>query len=538
MGSKTLVLLVLVLLAAPASALAQSGGSTTPSIGLGYGPQSIEPADLGVPVFAQGDQIWIESFENTSSLYATLSTPGSAGGLTVPVVQGRYLGPGSLIHLYTFGSSDPLGTWTLDFFSAASGLSSSIGVTLANATSLVPTYEGGGVAGNDLKLSYSLPPTPAYDIQVCAMGASQTSSASFKLPGSIGGALDVDLAGEAAAVSAPIAVASFTGWLELYTERAYQSGGTLVSEETLAARSSGVFFLNGSTPSGVSFFTTDLNLRAGRYDLRAYVRTPSGLDSYDAPFLLLDGGSWVSLNGCTQLTGVSSGTFILTTNLDNPNATWPRLLYTMYTAEGVDGVTSSRIPASEARIDIRNSATAGPVPGIEIRAEGAGVQSWSGFDSGVYVIGAGYPLHVRVTLGFEGVVSESFNVTVLGPFEHVSMAVDAGTLVVHTSANGKPLANATVVVSPGTGGQASFVPGPEGNVTLTLPPGDYGVTASFSGRTGAGDGHVLPGGVSYVRIDLSSGGTPIVADLLAVVLIVGVGTDFLVWRAYLERRSA
>ena len=534
MEIRLLLPVALLLIMTPGFAVAQPAPVPPhPDVGLGFGPFSVEPVGLGVPVYSVGDQLWVESFENTSATFLTLTPPSGTSSWTL------LLSPGELVRLRTFAPSDPLGTWMLEAESLGTGTTKILNLTLTGTPPpLDPGFVGANVSGNELQLGYTLPPTSAYNIQECTMGASGGASTGFQLPGAVGGTLRVDLVGSEATVTSPGAFGTFTGWLELYTQRTYTKGEALISEETLAARMSGVFILNGTSAGQVAQLNPDLNLREGRYDLRAYVRSPSGLYSYDAPYLMLNGSSWISLNGCTEVASVSSGSITMTTNLDSSNATWPRLLYTMYTEDGVDGVTSSRIPASEVRIDIRNSATSEPVPGIEIKAEGAGVQSWSGFNSGVYLIGASYPLHVRVTLGFDRVVSESFNVTVPGPLEYVSMTVEAGTLVVHTSANGKPLANATVGVSPGTGGQASFVPDSEGNVTLTLPPGDYNVTASFSGRTGAGEGQVLPGGESYVRIDLSAEGSPIVAGLLAVVLMIGAGADFLVWRAYLKRRSA
>lgn len=537
MGSRTLVFLAVLLLVTPALALAQaSPPQQAPSIGLGYGPQSIEPASFGVPIFAPGDQLWVRSFENTSTLYAYLTASGPGG---VPVVMSPtlYLQPGALGPVYTFSSSDAAGTWTLHVYASGGGPSSSTPVTLVNATSLVPSFVGANVTGNDLSLSYALPPTSAYNIQECTMGAIAASSVSFQLPSDIGEVLNVTLSKQGGSVSTPNAATPFSGWLELYTSRAYQNGEVLLSEETLAARSRGVFQLNNTSPVASVLFDRELTLRPGRYDLRAYVRTSSGLSSFDAPYMMLGGGAWVSLSGCTQLANVASSAVHLTANLDASNATWPRLLYTMYTVDGVDGVTASKVPVSEARIDIKNNATGGRLRGAGFQAEGAGIQYWSSSEGGVYVIAGVYPLNVKVTVDFEKVTSESFNVTVPEPFQHVTLRILAGALVVHTSADGNPLANATVEVSPQTARQVLFYPDAAGNVTITLPPGGYNVTASYSGKTRYGQAQVVPGGVAYVGINFVTQGVPPLLYLLAAALAAVVGVNFLVWRTYLERRS-
>lgn len=536
MGSRTASLLALLLLASPAAAVALAPPPPPQvNLALGYGPQSMEPVTFGVPVFTAGDQLWVESFYNTTTYLITLNEPASTGG---GVAQAQYfLSPGVLLNLYTFGVGDPLGNWSLNLYSTVHGTSTTLRIAVVGSASLVPAFDGAEVIGSSLSLAYTLPATSAYDVQECTMGASPSSAATFQLPGNVGGTLGVSLRGTAATVSASGAANGFTGWLELYTSRAFQNGGTVVSDETMAAKSQGIFHLNSTSITDQVVLNPDLALRPGRYDLRAYARGPSGLTSYDAPFLLLNGTDWVSLGSCTQRASISSSSFHLTTSMDGPSSTWPRKLYTMYTSEGVDGVTVSTVPVSEAKIDIKNNATSGLLTGVDITASGVGVQSWSGYNSAVYVIGTSYPLTVNVTLGFEKVSQESFDVRIPGPFQQVPLRVEAGTLAVSLAANGRPLANATVrVTSAGSQRPVLFSSDVHGNLTLTLPPGDYEVNASLGGVSGERNTRIVAGQTDHIRIDLGSGGVPAMDYVLAAVMVAGVGANLLVWRAYRERR--
>lgn len=540
MGSKVLLLLAVLLLATPVAAVAQGPSPSTALVkstfGLGFGPQSVEPIAFGVPVYTVGDQIWVQTYANASTLLATLAEPSPPGESGVQA-QVTYLQPGSLTRLYAFKASDPLGNWTLRVFPTSGGPTLSVTIQVTEPPLLVPTYEGANVTGSELSLGYSLPATSAYSVQECTIGASESSTSSFQLPRDIGGTLNVSLKGSVVTASDIGAGVTFTGWLELYASRAFQTGGALVSEETMAAKSQGLFSINSTSVTSKVLLTQNLVLRPGRYDLRVYVRGPSGLASYDAPYVLINGTAWLSLGGCTQLVNVASQGFQMTTNLESSNSTWPRLLYTMYTEGGVDGVTALPVPVSEARIDVRNNATLGRVGGLEMSVQGAGVQAWSSFNSGAYLIGTSYPLMVNLTVDFGGVTAESYLVNVTAPFQLHRIRVVVGTLVVSTTANGGPLVNATVAISAlGSGGRGLFSPNLGGNVSVTLPPGEYEANASFSGKSGVSDVQVLPGQTAALHFDLSTGGIPRVFYLLGAVLVAGVVGNVIVWRTFLERR--
>lgn len=534
MGSKVLVLVAAALLLVPVAAWAQPVTIVTgPSLGLGFGPFSVEPASVGLPVYAPGDQLWVQSYENASSVFLTLTLP-STTGLSVSL-QTILLPPGGLVRLYTFKASDPLGNWSLDAADQTTGATALIPILLANASSpLVPSFTGANLTGNSLLLGYSLPPTSAYDIQECTMGASAGSQSTLQLPGG-SGALRVSLDGATAHASAPGAPGPVTGWFQLYASRTFQTGQVMSSELTLAAQNAGVFTAPPAPGQTSVPLTPAMSLRDGRYDLRVFVNGPSGVVSFDRPYLKVNATGWVALGGCTQVSAVTSSTFVMTTNLAGSNSTWPRLLYTMYSEDGVDSYTVSTVPTVEGRVDVRAASKPVGIQGTTFQASGAGLLESEGFNSALYVIGNAFPLKISVAVTFEGVATRSYDVTIPSPFSTVPLPVQVGTLAVSTLSGRSPLANATVSVSAGGEG-ASFHSDGAGNVTLTLPPGEYNVTASYQGRSVSETAQVQAGGTADVSLGFARG-VPFLLYSLVAVLVAAVALDVFVWRAYFVRRS-
>ena len=523
----------LALLVFPTIAFAQgSSASHVPNIGLGFGPLSVVPVSVGTPIYAAGDSLWVQSYLTSVGIYVSLEAPG---GVTTPP---RYLGPGSLDLLYTFGKTDPPGNWTL-LVTGPDFVSTTVEVTLAPPPpALVPQFIGSNVTRNVLQLSYVLPPSDSYSIQGCTMGSIEGPVATVELPSGIGGQMEVGLNGTSTSVLLPQVQSAFSGWFELYAPRSYLEGGVVVSQEDLAAQSGTFSVDSASAPQRIEAnLSGGLFLREGRYDLRTYVNGPQGLTVFETPFLKLSSGGWVSLAGCSQLSGITSLAFTMTTNLDNANATWPRQIYLMYENGGVDGYTVSNVTASEARIDIRSSSQVAKVPGITVSVTGKGVASWDFYNSEVYIVGTNYPFTASLDLSFGGVTQQRYDVEVYGPFTTQVLSVPVGVLEVQAVSGGEAAANATILVAAagGTGGPQSG--GAQGGVTLTLPPGEYNVTAVYEGRTASTTLQVSAGETAKAELDLTPPSPASLFVVLAVILAAGVGVNFFVWRDYLGRKE-
>ena len=173
-------------------------------------------------------------------------------------------------------------------------------------------------------------------------------------------------------------------------------------------------------------------------------------------------------------------------------------------------------------------------------ASGTGISSWDSFDSGIYIVGTKFPLNVTVRIDFEGVTSEEFSALIASPFASVPLLVQVGTLDVLTTTGGRPAANATLDVTAGPlldPNQPVYKTGEAGTFIYNLPPGDYTVSASGSGRTASATGLVVSGGATNLSIEVGTQPPPYLLYLTAVVLVVAVGLNVVFWRSYLERKD-
>jgi hypothetical protein len=525
--ARLIAALVALLLLMPAAARAQTSVAGQPAIGLGYGPLSIQPVSVGTPIYVSGDSLWAESYLNNSATYLSLTPPGS---LQQPT---QYLGPGSISRIYTFGPTDPVGIWQLEVTTFSPSSSYTINITLASpAAQVAPQFVGANVTGNTLGLQYSLPATNDYDIQACTIGSNFSSSATYTLPAGLGGEMTVALSGGDVSVSST-ASSAFSAWFELYAPRSYVEGDLVYLQQTQVAQTRVLTVIGGAGAVNGSL-VYDMNQRPGRYELRSYVRTAGGLTVFDGQFLMAN--SWISLSRCTEMTDLGSGPFDLASSLDATNSTWPRLLYLMYEEGGVEGFDVSGIPAAEARIDVRGVTSSDRLPGVQLVASGAGIGSWDAFDSGVYILGT-FPLQVALKVDYEGVASQTFNLTIATPYTYQLLRVPAGTLRVRTTEGGAELPNATFTISLNGSEPVNFRTDNAGNATFILPPGTYTLVGSSSGRNTEATAQVEPGGEVVETLNLGGRENLVPVYLLGGLLVAGLGLDYLVWRAYIERRA-
>jgi hypothetical protein len=505
-------------------------------IGLGYGPLSIVPVSAGIPVFTQGDSIWVQSYSNSTDTTLILNSP--FGGVEGPV----YLAADSLTKLYTILPGDPSGVWTLDVF-PASKVSSQVEIMVSNFTALPPpNFEGAGLEGDNLTVAYSMANTPAYSVQACLMGSLESPSVDLPLPPSIGGELQVSVNGTGITSLAPSATKSFESWSELYEEMTYANGTNLVSDQVLAADTPATL-LGTSTVPVTTGMTTYLNLRTGRYDLRSYVRGATGLLTFDTPYLRVNGTAWVSLAGCSDLASVDSDSFQLTANLNGSTTGWPRQLITMYEDQGVDSFTMSKVPVEEVRIDLGNATQAAGLSAVAADVTGAGVtgggvESFASHDAEVYVVGREFPLDLTVTLSFENVTSQSYFADFELPFSTASLPVPIGAINITASSGGSPLANATVYVSAVGDRSTPISTNGTGFASIVLPPGSYNLTLSDRGNKATEIVQVASGQTTAVSLDVSPSGFTLLEVALLGLLAVGVGVNALIWRDYARRRNA
>lgn len=534
MASRRLALFCLVLLlSALLSQIQPSIATSPPLIGLGYDPSTVQPVADGIPVYTAGDQMWIQSYYNTTALIQLQNPRGEVpNGLVT-------LDPGQVYDIYTFGAADLPGQWTLSVTTNYAIVNIPITLGLANA-SLVPQYLGASLSSNLLNQAFELPPTSAYDVQACTAGQFLGSTVTYALEGRENGSIDVALNGNSSRVSVSQAPYPLAVWLELYSPYSYVVGGGGVVSQNLLVSETQEFTISPPSASVVLQWIDQMPLHYGRFDLRIYVRTTSGLSLYEAPFLRTNQGEWIALAGCTSIISVSSRVFTLSTSLDASNSTWPRRLYTMYDLDGVESFSVIPVAANETAIHLTDYPFHRPLTGVAINASAPDVagDQWDAYNSTVYLLAPSFPSTVSIGLSFGGVVTEVVKATIPAPYWPVTLSVKAGTLLASAVYEGKAVANATFYLSsPGTG-PVEVEPNPLGTLSIELPPGNYNVSASYQGTSTSEPVEVGVGQTSSATLELVPPPFPTLLYLLVGVAFAATAANVLIWRLYLLRRRA
>ena len=530
-SSAALAVAALLLLAfAPLPSHAAASNSIQGLLGLGYGPLSIQPASRAVPVFAPGDNLWVQSYSNSSAMTLILAPPN---GSDLPAVE---LPAGALAKIYTFPSNGSVGEWTLDAY-LGDGVAQ-IGFSVRNASALQPpALESVGLSKGDLVLGYSVANTTAYGMQACLMGPPAGGTSTFQLPPSIGGSLTVSLNGSSVSAFAPQAQQPVSAWFQLYTPRTYLTAAGLVTYDTMAGETQAVTVGASAEPVAAPM-TTYLSLRSGPYDLRSYVRTSAAISTYDTQYLLVNGSAWVSLGGCSQLTPVLSGSFQLSAPLNGSASSWPTTLLMTYNYGGIESFTLSGAPATETRIDLGNATQAVVLGKVGVTVSGSGVADFAAYEGSAYFIARSFPVAASVALNFENVTTVSFPVSVSGPRQVESIQPSVGTVDALAVSAGVPISNATVTVQRVGAQPAHLKTGKGGAISLVLPPGEYNFTMTYDGSTVSQVVQVSSGQTTDVTLSPAAAKFPLLTVALGAILAAGAVADVLVWRAYLLRRRA
>jgi len=531
--SRSALLICLIILAMNLLPPVQSSRSASaPEIGLGFGPSNVQPVSYGTPIYTQGDNMWVESYYNVTIVIELQSPNGSE---VIPLAA---IVPGQLFDLYQFSANDTSGVWRV-IVSTSAGVTDVPILLVSTDSSLVPLLVGEHLDRNELNQTFNLPSTDAYNIEACTIGESAQHLVGFGLLNGLNGTIYVTLSQQNATFTIEGLRSSISLWLELYSQYSFElNGGGTASQNLMAASTQVASF---SPPGGkqTALLTSLLPLRLGRFDLRVFVRTTSGLALHDFQFLRRADGSWTSLGSCTSISSVSSPVLSLATNLDSANSSWPRQLLTMYTFDGQESYTQVGLPGKEAAIHLRGFPEGTPLSGVSITASAPGLQSteWDSYNSSVYVLTNGNPITLSLNLSFSGVISRLLNVSVLGSYGSKSLSVPAGTLVASTTLQGSLFRNATMTVAAPASPPVVIKQTPPGSISLLLPPDNYTVSAAYSGGAASKSTSVTPGHTSTVAIDLTPASVPVVTYLLVAAGVVGVIANVIIWRQYLERRK-
>ena len=516
----------------------------SPPIGLGFGPTSTSSLQDGVPVYALGDQIWVSS---SSQAAQQLNLTDPSGEL----VARALVQPMGSVLLYTFSSVSPPGSWTLTSALVISpqGIWTTLLVLVRPvvAPAVLSGYELDGAGA--LALNFTVNNPVAEDVGACVAGESPPEIVSFQVPSNLGsGDLAVERNGSSVTVTSEGRVNTpFTFWVELHQDYSYalgNAGTTLVSRDVRAAESTALPILTSqlTSPNASSTLTTQLQqevrLRAGRYTLRAFFEGSGGIYAAEAPVLLTNDSSWVSLQGCGTASGGSLSNYVVVSaSLANPTEQWPREVFAMYTDEGVETFSSAPVGIQPAEVTISAWPWGRPLTNAHPTVlPNSDVQGLAIVNNAIYLTASSYPLQLSVSEAGPG-SDVPATVTVTRPFSSTLLNVSAMKVTVTTLQGGKAVGGALVKLVYGNTTVATGSSGVTGESVLYVPSGNYSIVASYgtslrngtvSGRTGSSED---------VSFDFTSPQDLTYYYLLTVTALLAIIASITVWSLVFRRRN-
>jgi len=529
-----LPVLLLALVAASASfhqtpARAQNQASLQYPLSMGFGPGIMTPVSQGVPVYTPGDQIWVAS-DSQDQLTATLATPGGT------TAARAILTPMDPVFLYALPSSGPAGSWTLTVTSSAQPLVGEQTTLLVAAQDVLPpaTLERYLLSGSgQLEMNFTLPTTVQYDVQACAVGNALPEAASVPIPSSVGsGRLLLAKNGSELDISTQGSILRpFDFWVELHQNYSYSTGpSTVISRDLAVAAITTVQMTAGANSTNATLIDR-AQVRDGRFVVRAFFGTPSGIAVEQTEVLLSGNQTWISLPDCSSTAVVRATTFSLSASLADPVSRWPTAVYTMYESYGVEMVTLTMLDLQPAVVTVLASPWETPLNDSLISFTlGPGVADSSSGGATLYLVASQYPVRVEVSVG-----GQTQSASVEQPFSSTTVQVNSSKLSVATYLDGKPASGASITVDAGNATLARAVGG-SGFSVFYLPEGSYTVQVTLGNSTRLESVLSQTGKASVMDVYFTS--RPDQTDLYLLLAAAGLGAmmSALVWvKVYRDR---
>jgi hypothetical protein len=508
---------------------------SAPTLELGYSPGSLSPTTTGVPVYAAGDALWVVS-ESQVSFVLELSNPSGA------IVASAEIGPQAPIMLYRFSASVGSGTWTLAevLLQTSETLGSLPLLVVGSALVSINMTEYSLSSAGQLSMNFTAASSSAYDFLACAVGSAAPGTVSIPLPPSLGtGDMQVTMNGSnVQIVPSGQVTTQFSFWVELHQDYSYADGGssTVVSRDMEVASSTAVP-ISGSNATS-SPVMTSVHMRPGRFTLRAFFDSASGLSSAEASvFIPSNSSSWIPIAGCSSSSRLQSSPFTLSSTLGTSTQAWPQEVYLMYLEEGVEMYSATPVHVYPAAIDVIAAPWGASFTDSELAFQpGPDVQQSASAGGLIYLTATEYPLTVGVSL----LHGETQAIEIPSAYSYVTLQVNSSKVVVDTVVAGAATAGANITVSAGnvTIGQARS--GFGGAAAFYLPQGSYDVSGTFDNVTRTAGVLAVANDPSVVTLNFPGAGDQ---GLIYVYFLIGTGVaglvaSVLVWAKVYRGRVA
>ena len=534
MHIRTILVAILVSVAALyiSPAYGQVATPSTPQLGMGFSAGTVLPVAQGIPIYTIGDQLWVMSYSQTP-ITVVLSAPGNV------IIARKSLQPMTSSLFYSFSSEDVRGLWNLTV-SAVSTFQSGVksvrflfikgSVIPANMTSYSLGTNGA------LAMDFTINANDSYDISSCLFGPSLQGAVSVPVPTSLGsGQLLLKRNGSQVLLTPEAQIANpFTFWIELYHDYSYTVNGvsSLVSKSIEVAESTAVPVTTNESNSTNVTLQNDLHLRTGRFTLREFFESASGLSVHQNQVLIPDNSTWLSLDGCTSTSTSLGSSFSLSTSLQQPASDWPRGLYVMYKEEGVETFSETPLEIMPAVVKVSAFPWGENLTDSQIAVvPGPAIDRFVLDNATIYLMAKEYP--AQLSVAFSGGEEQSLQID--QPFSINDLNVNSSKLDVGTLLNGKALSGAAVSLRSGNATVAR-ASARNGATTFYLPQGNYTVEAMFGNSTQVDSVVAQAGRESNVTFDFVATTNAPSSYLLIGTGIVGIAASLWVWIRVYRRR--
>ena len=563
-SARTLVLIVFVLLLLGSPSLSQleqhakipyqtlvpavnavaSSSSQYGMIELGYSATTLVPANLSVPTFTLGDELWLQSEFNTS-VNVLLVTPGGR------IAANETIRPSAATQVFSFTPAyDYDGIWSLNVSSSLFGILY-VPITFVEPLGHVmqTSLNSYGFQSDQLALGFSLSSPGSYGVQGCLLPQSNYGLVNLSAPSSVGSNVQIENAGNGSvsfstgrALSpfnlqeASTPSQAFEVWIELYYSYSYQSTGlpaSFFSTYEEAALTNPVV-LSSSNERASPVLNTLVGMREGVFQLRVYFEVGGNL-SVEQTNVLVQGSKlpWIWIGGCS-MTSLNGQTFVASSKLSNSSSARPNALFLSYFFEGVELYLLDPLNVQLGEFTLFDSALQEVPTNIGIEVNVSSGAYWVIGES-VFIANAGSSVQANYSLTFGGVVfqrSPLASYSLLGTQE---TDLNLGKMSVMVTFDGIGYPNATVsLLNNALGGRVTMSSGLQGNATFFAPAGNYTLLVSVNGSTITRSVSLVEGQSGTEQVSLNATGALSTSELEILLLgsaaiVAGVAANLWVW---------
>lgn len=490
---------------------------------LGYGPSDMSPVSDGIPVYTQGDSLWVKSTYDVAVNASLVSAGGHLEGV-------RTLQPQDVVALHSFASGDEPGVWNITVGAPGGDLVVPFHLAQTTGQGVKMGSVSYSLQGGSLSISGSVDSGYSYDQVVSAVANSSVDAISFPIPQGLGaGNVTVSGKGNSILVATTGRLASpFTFSFELFHQYSFSAFGTnILQTRSLEAASSPPFLMN-STSGVATTLNWNFPARDGTYVAKAIFESQTGLVGAEGEIVMVN-GSWSPLDP-SATAPLASANFTLNDSLAGGPASWPRTVYLMYRILGVQGVASVPVQAGLSGVALLAGTWGVPLEDAAVEtAPNPSVTQVSQEGNVVYLLASQYPVKLDFSVSIGGGRAAPVSQTIESQYTLANDNVSAGQLTVKLAGYGS---GATVRITGADGTTITrTVNGGNGSV-FYIPPGSYDVAATGAFDSVSTTVTVAGGSANSVLLDI---GIFHIAEIaLAVTASLGVAT-FLVYKLRVRR---